>query len=29
LANAVADAVSLRIRDMPLAPEKVKAVLRS
>ena len=29
LANAVADAVSLRIRDMPLAPEKVKAILRS
>ncbi|MGZ5907013.1 MAG: molybdopterin cofactor-binding domain-containing protein, partial [Reyranella sp.] len=29
LANAVADAVSLRIRDMPLAPERVKAVLRS
>jgi CO/xanthine dehydrogenase Mo-binding subunit len=29
LANAVADAVSLRIRDMPLAPEKVKTILRS
>jgi CO/xanthine dehydrogenase Mo-binding subunit len=25
----VADAVALRIRDMPLTPEKVKAVLRS
>jgi nicotinate dehydrogenase subunit B len=29
LANAVTDAVALRVRDMPLAPEKVKAVLRS
>ena len=29
LANAVTDAVALRLRDMPLAPEKVKAVLRS
>jgi nicotinate dehydrogenase subunit B len=29
LANAVADAVALRVRDMPLTPEKVKAVLRS
>jgi CO/xanthine dehydrogenase Mo-binding subunit len=29
LANAVADAVALRVRDMPLSPEKVKAVLRS
>jgi CO/xanthine dehydrogenase Mo-binding subunit len=29
LANAVTDAVTLRVRDMPLSPEKVKAVLRS
>jgi len=29
LANAVADAVALRVRDMPLTPEKVKAILRS
>ena len=29
LANAVTDAVALRVRDMPLSPEKVKAVLRS
>jgi CO/xanthine dehydrogenase Mo-binding subunit len=29
LANAVADAVALRVRDMPLTPDKVKAALRS
>jgi CO/xanthine dehydrogenase Mo-binding subunit len=29
LANAVADAVSLRVRDMPLTPETVKAALGS
>jgi len=29
LANAVTDAVALRVRDMPLPPEKVKAALRS
>jgi CO/xanthine dehydrogenase Mo-binding subunit len=29
LANAVTNAVALRVRDMPLTPEKVKAVLRS
>ena len=29
LANAVTDAVALRVRDKPLSPEKVKAVLRS
>jgi nicotinate dehydrogenase subunit B len=28
LANAVTDAVALRVRDMPLTPEKVKAILR-
>jgi CO/xanthine dehydrogenase Mo-binding subunit len=28
LANAVADALALRLRDMPLAPEKVRAATR-
>jgi CO/xanthine dehydrogenase Mo-binding subunit len=29
LANAVADALTLRVRDMPLTPEKLRAILRS
>ena len=28
LANAVADALGMRLRDMPLSPERVKAALR-